>query len=162
MGSKLAATAPSPLKVSDLINPELRCWRASLVHDLFAPTHAQAILSIPIPIRPRSDKLIWIPNSKGLFFVKASYKEITTHSNPRSPPNVNWNLLWKFKAPERIKMFLWRVGTNALPTKENLLNRLEVDDPTCLLCNQESESICHLFLKCPIARALWFSTCWGV
>jgi len=74
---------------------------------------------------------------------------------------VNWNLLWKFKAPEKFKTFLWRVGTNALSTRENLLNLLEVDDPTCLLCNQESESICHLFLKCPIARALWFSTCWG-
>ena len=58
-------------------------------------------------------------------------------------------------------MFLWRVAANALPIKENLSRRLEVDDPCRVLCNQEAESFAHLFFHCPVARALWFSICWG-
>ena len=58
-------------------------------------------------------------------------------------------------------MFLWRVAVNALPIKENLSSHVEVEDPCCVLCNQEGESFAHLFFHCPGARALWFSICWG-
>lgn len=60
-----------------------------------------------------------------------------------------------------IKMFFWRVSINALPIKENLSSHLEVEDPCCVLCNQEVVSFAHLFFHCPVARALWFSICWG-
>ena len=155
------ASAPASIKVSYLINPELRCWRATVVHDLFTPADAQAILSIPIPYRPRPDKLIWVPDAKGCFSVKAAYKEIVSQNGPNPATALEWSLLWKLKAPERIKMFLWRVGTNTLPTRDNLMQRMEVDNPNCLLCNTQAESPCHLFLQCPIAKALWFAACWG-
>ena len=58
-------------------------------------------------------------------------------------------------------MLLWRVGVNALPTRENLMSRVTVSDPSCVLCGNEIESCCHLFVTCPVARALWHSTCWG-
>ena len=58
-------------------------------------------------------------------------------------------------------MFIWRVAVNALPIRENLQSRINILDPCCVLCNQEVESASHLFLRCPIAKALWFSTCWG-
>ena len=32
---------------------------------------------------------------------------------------------------------------------------------SCVLCNLSKENPCHLFLRCPIAKALWFSACWG-
>ena len=38
-----------PQTVSQLIDCESRIWRASLVKELFEPTSAQAILSLPIP-----------------------------------------------------------------------------------------------------------------
>ena len=154
-------SALAPLKVSYLINPELRCWRATVVHDLFTPANAQAILSIPIPYRPRPDKLIWVPDAKGCFSVKAAYKEIVSLNDPNPATTLEWSLLWKLKAPERIKMFLWRVSTNTLPTRDNLMQRMEVDNPNCLLCNTQAESPCHLFFKCPIVKALWFAACWG-
>ena len=47
------------------------------------------------------------------------------------------------------------------PTRENLQSRMDIPDPRCVLCNQEVESAFHLFLRCPIAKALWFSACWG-
>lgn len=46
-------------------------------------------------------------------------------------------------------------------TKENLMCHLEVEDPCCVLCNQEVESFSYIFFLCPMAKALWFSVCWG-
>ena len=59
-------------------------------------------------------------------------------------------------------MFFWRLGTNTIPTKENLLQRIGIDDPSCVLCGCEIESSCHIFLKCPVAKAIWHSSCWGL
>nr|POE50037.1 hypothetical protein CFP56_38479 [Quercus suber] len=59
-------------------------------------------------------------------------------------------------------MFLWRFGTNTIPTKENLLQRMGIDDPSCVLCGCEIESSCHLFFKCLVAKVIWHSSCWGL
>ena len=58
-------------------------------------------------------------------------------------------------------MFIWRIGTNSLPTKDNLLKRININDPSCLLCGFEVETCCHLFFGCPVAKAIWHSSCWG-
>ena len=59
-------------------------------------------------------------------------------------------------------MFLWRLGVNALPTRENLRSRLQIDDPNCVFWKEEVETPCHLFLACPASKSLWFAACWGL
>ena len=49
---------------------------------------------------------------------------------------------------------MWLVENNAILTKDNLLRRHWIGDPTCYFCN-ENESIDHLFFLCPIARITW-------
>lgn len=151
----------TPLLASQLINHEFHCWKAPLIHKLFSPQDAQVILSIPIPIRLRPDKLEWIPNSKGCFSVKAAYKQIVNQDTTSPSTNIDWKKLWKLKAPERIKMLLWRIGGNALPTRDNLMVRLDLENLGCLLCNHDFESPIHLFFSFPAAKALWFVACWG-
>ena len=51
-------------------------------------------------------------------------------------------------------------SVNTLPTKDNMPKRVEHIDPTCILCSQEEESCCHLFLHCPVAKAIWYASCW--
>ena len=143
------------MKVAELIDFGTHTWKTTMVRDIFNPTSTQAILSIPIPIRLRPDKLVWVPKSKGLFSVKSAYKELLPNPPSQVVTEVNWSKLWKMRGPERIKMFLWRVTVNALPTRENLMSRIDISEPWCLLCNQEVESASHLFLKCPAAKALW-------
>ena len=58
-------------------------------------------------------------------------------------------------------MLLWRIGADVLPAKENMQWRLEINNPSCALCRQEVESNCHLFLNCSVAKALWYTWCWG-
>nr|POF02788.1 hypothetical protein CFP56_25145 [Quercus suber] len=53
------------------------------------------------------------------------------------------------------------MATNSLPTRDILNQRFETFNSSCALCGNELESICHLFFTCPIARAVWFESCWG-
>nr|POE84817.1 putative ribonuclease h protein [Quercus suber] len=53
-----------PFKASDLINPISKSWISDWVKELFAPTDARVILNIPIPLSPKQDKLVWLPDSK--------------------------------------------------------------------------------------------------
>ncbi|XP_075670411.1 uncharacterized protein LOC142640212 [Castanea sativa] len=59
-------------------------------------------------------------------------------------------------------MLLWRIGQNALPTKENILLRISEGDPNYVLYGENIENCCYLFFKCNIAKALWFASCGGL
>ena len=56
-----------------------------------------------------------------------------------------WKKLWRLKIHERTEMFLWRLGNNVLPSKNNLARRLGITDTTCPLCNAALESKRHIF-----------------
>ena len=147
--------------VSHLINPDLHCWIPNLIRDLFDPASVQAILNKSIPTTPTPDKLIWVPDSRGSFSVKSAYHSIHTLSSQPIPTNTNWKKLWSLKFPEKTKMFLWRLGVNVFPTRENLSKRIHVADPSCLFYRDNLETPYHLFIKCNASRALWFSACQG-
>ena len=53
------------------------------------------------------------------------------------------------------------MATNSLPTKDILNQRFKTFNSSYALCGNEAESIYHLFFTCPIARAVWFESCWG-
>lgn len=56
----------------------------------------------------------------------------------------------------KIKIFLWRVWLNSLPTFENLFQRKITASSRCPLCNAESESIVHSIRNCAVVKAIWF------
>lgn len=134
-----------------LIDNTTNHWKVGMINDLFEPVLAQAILSLPIPFRPRADELIWILNSKGVFSVKSVYRASHDFGVSDSLSKGLWKGLWN---PERIKILLWRVVTNSLPTRDILHQRLESINSACVLCGNDIESICHIFFTCPIARAI--------
>ena len=125
------------------------------------PESMEAIQRIGIPSIPRKDRIIWIKDAKGNFTVKSSFQ---TNQNLGMPitSSLNWKTLWKLKLQERVKMLIWRIGSNVLPTKLNLAQRIEGIDLKCPLCNEEEESITHLFCSCPVSRAIWFGVCWSI
>ena len=141
-----------------LINHERHAWKESMIRELFDPADVPAILSIPLPMRHREDKFIWIPNSKGVFIVRSANHSITNQYLP-NPPFAPWKKIWNLSAPECLKMVLWRIGVNVLPTRENLLKRFDVVDSSCVHCGADPESAIHVFFTCTVARALWHSAC---
>jgi hypothetical protein len=58
--------------------------------------------------------------------------------------------VWKIMVPPRVHFFLWLLSKNKLLTRDNLNKRKEVEDKTCLFC-EEQESVHHLFYGCVVA-----------
>ena len=76
--------------------------------------------------------------------------------------NSLWKDLWKARLLEWLKMFLWRIRANVIPTRVNLQQKMQHIDLACSFCNNEVESSTHLFLDCQFASALWAVVGWGI
>jgi len=55
----------------------------------------------------------------------------------------------------KLKIFLWQLCHNALPSRGTLLRRGIQLDPLCLACTTDIEDTDHIFLCCPIAHKMW-------
>uniref|UniRef100_A0A2N9IGZ4 Reverse transcriptase domain-containing protein n=1 Tax=Fagus sylvatica TaxID=28930 RepID=A0A2N9IGZ4_FAGSY len=152
---------PIPMLVSSLINQEIPSWNMSLLQEHFDEESMTAICRIHLPFQSSRDKLCWIADPKGVFTVKSAYKLNISHTWPCNPDSC-WKDLWKCKLHERLKILIWRIGCNILPTNLNIFSRLSKGSPLCPLCGVEEESISHLFFKCKVTRMFWFGTSWGI
>lgn len=83
-----------------------------------------------------------IPREISLY---TAYELVTDQSSRPTNAEVQWKRLWKL---EHLKGSRCCFGesVNTLPTKDNMPKRVEYINPTCVLCSQEEESCCHLFL----------------
>ena len=74
-----------------------------------------------------------------------------------------WNKLLKLNVHDRVKMFLWRLRSDMMPTKEKLGQRIGATNKSCSLCNACVEDYSHLFLYCHVAkRAIWIGVPLGI
>lgn len=102
-------------------------WEISAVEHWITPEEAKAIKRVQFPLRSRPDEISWALNADGCYSVKSGYRttkmldEDNSMQNPSSSftiPSVLWKKIWALKIPNKIKHFLWRVCSCALPTKE--------------------------------------------
>ena len=76
-------------------------------------------------------------------------------SSDTSNQKTFWNHIWKLRVPNKIKTFLWRVCSEALPTKENLRKRKILDSIECSLCQAGQELTFHAIWGCDTLRHIW-------
>lgn len=71
-----------------------------------------------------------------------------------------WNLLWKLKIPNKLKIFGWKAGQEILPTLNGLWKRNISQDPFCPRCKKKEESVMHALFFCKFAKEVWkLSSC---
>ncbi|XP_059451030.1 uncharacterized protein LOC132181816 [Corylus avellana] len=153
----------SQLKVSNLINPNAT-WKIPLLLSLFTLHTVREIQKIFINPTPISD-LLWNPSSSGHFSSKSAYRLIISPrvSSFSSPLVSNtWKLLWKLKINARLKLFLWKIAWDIIPSKARLKAIFPISsaDSLCPLCKTEEDSLLHLFFRCSFARIAWRSSFW--
>ncbi|CAL1383817.1 unnamed protein product [Linum trigynum] len=68
---------------------------------------------------------------------------------------ASWIRLWNANIPPKLKVFVWQILNRILPTTEALISRKVPVLPRCPVCWESPETMEHLFLECPVARALW-------
>jgi hypothetical protein len=151
-----------PLAISDLIHLVTLTWNVSLLYFLFDSFTVPEVLKIPI--RTISDALLWIALASGIFTTKTAHHLYTSFRPPPVSPvtSISWKGLWKLKLNHRLKLFLWKMVWNIVPTKDRISQSITTSqlDSSCSLCSNTTDSLFHLFFSCPIAQAIWRNSFW--
>ncbi|XP_047175646.1 TMV resistance protein N-like [Vigna umbellata] len=69
-----------------------------------------------------------------------------------------WLAICSIAAPLNVKVLMWNICQDDLPTFEYLFRRKLVLSPLCPICGTEPETVEHVFLFCPWTRPLWFGS----
>ena len=96
-----------------------------------------------------ADQVIWDLCHNKKFSTKSVYKLL---EKTVVGPNYKW--LWKTKVPLKIRIFLWQLVQDAVPTRENMKKRKWLGNPCCSFCDQ-METSNHLFFSCTTAKSVW-------
>jgi hypothetical protein len=81
-------------------------------------------------------------------------QSLYTVINDRGIKQVYTPVVWKLSVTPRLHIFLWLLPNNKILTQDNLSKRKQVDDPSCLFCD-DMETTQHLFFGCCVARVMW-------
>jgi len=107
-----------------------------------------------MPVTETNDSFCWGLSNSGAFTTKsATWLAHGDNSSERLPWQYKW--IWNINTMPKIKVFLWQLYHNALPIRRTLLRRGCNIDPLCPLCEDEVESIDHLFKGCSATPRVW-------
>ena len=111
-------------RVSELFYPDTRIWDPGKLEENFYPWEAEMVSRIQVCAGSVEDLLVWPLTSDGCFSVRSAYRFLASEnlcSQPSSSSGIEqqhfWKKIWKIRAPNKIKHFIWRAAKDALPTK---------------------------------------------
>jgi hypothetical protein len=150
--------------VSDLIDNSSMTWKEDLVRSMFPNYDAEEILRICLPHSAEEDYIALHFEKSGNFSVRSAYRlallqnsENFCSGQQSDNPNGDrpiWDVIWKTKVPQKVKIFSWRLATDALAVQKNRCSRNMTTDPTCTICGREEEDGYHATMTCTKAAAL--------
>ena len=84
------------------------------------------------------DLLVWPLIADGAYSVWSAYHFLASakaNNSPSSSIGIElqsvWKKIWKIRAPNKVKHFIWCASKDSLLTKQNLQTRLVPIDETC-------------------------------
>jgi hypothetical protein len=138
-------------------------WNEELIKRIFHSNDAEMILTLNAPTKNKKDFLAWHYESNGIFIVRSAYKlayniannnqNMPSSSTTKDSDRKIWGNIWTAPAPNKVRVFGWRLAKDNLPTKMNKLRRTLELDSTCSLCGMEQETSYHATVSCTKARA---------
>jgi hypothetical protein len=115
-------------EVKNLFIQGTRQWNEGKIREIFYPHDADEIIKLEL-MQHDEDVPAWHYESIGVFSVKSAYKlasniqRETQFNSGNSGTGVDsrniWNLIWRCKVPNKIRIFAWRCASDNLATKKN-------------------------------------------
>ena len=142
-------------KVADFVNVNgAWCWSR---FDRYLPNHI--ILQIAA-LHPPShvkgmDTIFWAHSKHGAFSTSSAYLALSEY-NPKSEDR-DWKLVWTWKGPQSVKIFLWQAFHAGLKTKAELARRHLPTSPRCDRCGAVCEDITHALRDCWLVKQFWLN-----
>jgi hypothetical protein len=161
------APVPDGATVDFLLEGGHGSWNADVVRAIFEEDVADRILQIAVSQRGGEDFLSW-PHTKfadytvasaynlarsDKFFIERSRRGSGANSGTEAD-SVFWKKLWAIKAPGKMKVNLWRLAHDCLPSGVQLARRHIPASTSCVFCSRD-ETAEHVFLQCQFAREVW-------
>lgn len=132
-------------------------WEEELVEELLGFIRL-------IPSVHEEDSWVWRGDPSGVFSVKSAYMcllEGESALGAMSDVQVSTlGRLWLSLAPPKVIAFSWQLLLDRLPTRDNLLWRKVIIEPShalCSICGDFVKISLNLFLRCPIAMKVWYA-----
>jgi hypothetical protein len=125
----VALKSQPPTRVSELIDHTSSTWKNAVLDQHFLPADIEVIKSIPLSTAPQEDFWAWQFEKTGMFSVRTAYRALVhtkkvredwlegrqSSSSSTSEQNL-WSNMWKTKVPSKIRVFLWRLSHQSIPT----------------------------------------------
>lgn len=146
-------------RVADLKEANSNFWNTDRLHNFFEEGDVSEILKLEAPDFQYPEKLIWLGNKSGVFIVISCFQ---INFGYREEVKKIWKKLWSLIIHDRLKVFIWRVAHNILPTKEVLKKRFGSFETTCSVCGDASETVVHILKECQGIKAVGFGSRWGL
>ncbi|XP_022041861.1 uncharacterized protein LOC110944507 [Helianthus annuus] len=109
-------------------------------------------LLINFELKDDIDKWVWTGSVDKQFSV-GSVKELLTKILGSQGIYIPSRCRW---VPRKCNVFIWRLSMDRLASKDALKKRnIDRGDQVCVLCDEEDETVEHLFTSCYIALTLW-------
>ncbi|KAF4390522.1 hypothetical protein F8388_006019 [Cannabis sativa] len=128
-------------------------WNMTLLKEMFGDSVGDRIGRIACLPLDNRDVVVWKEANDGMFTVKRGFE--ASQGNGQRVESKLWKKIWSSSVHFRHSIMLWRVISDCLPTRERLVF---LQDKTCSMCGEATESNTHIFWDCLCARALWFSS----
>ncbi|XVF35312.1 hypothetical protein REPUB_Repub18cG0134800 [Reevesia pubescens] len=100
------------------------------------------------------DDLFWKAATDGIFSVHSAY---SLQCPVISEQGGAWNKIWTLQCPDKIRLFLWKILHNSLPTLECLAKRNILTNIVCHRCGVEVETTLHALRDCESSKSIWLS-----
>ncbi|CAM8882279.1 unnamed protein product [Rhodiola kirilowii] len=108
----------------------------------------------------------WTADGRGVFStklvymkMKADYESMTNATkgecSDKTLVRSFWKHLWRMKMQGKVKIFMWRLFHDFLPSSLNLVKRGCGSDLCCKVCGFGVESTIHVMLDCWWAQSFW-------
>ncbi|KAK0577853.1 hypothetical protein LWI29_001194 [Acer saccharum] len=99
------------------------------------------------------DQKVWHFDKSNVFRVKSGYwVGRSFRSDPSQPSSYKvkdwWKKLWMLEIPLKIKLFIWKVCYDWIPTYVNLGRRGIKCNDKCPVCGKNMESTLHALWHC--------------
>ncbi|EOY04491.1 Non-LTR retroelement reverse transcriptase-like protein [Theobroma cacao] len=130
-------------------------WDLDSLIDILPMQILQKLESYPIdPSSTEKDKCFWTLTSSGEFSVKSAYE---SESTTNLAEHNKLRLVWCLSSCKKVKMFIWCVLHESLPTAAWLMLRKLGSSSTCSRCNNETENLIHALHDYPASRDTWLA-----
>ncbi|CAN1292379.1 Putative ribonuclease H protein At1g65750 [Linum perenne] len=132
-------------------------WDLELVEEMFTDGDAECIKAMEPPSGDVPDERIWRLSHDGQFTVRSAYRLSLegVDLDENLPSDGRWSKVWKLVVPPKMKHLVWRFLRGIIPTREALNRRGVEMTLACGCCDNEEESLEHLFFQCPVAARCW-------